>query len=143
MSCLRTTTLIEAWPINYAQNKFQVLCGRRFPSPLHFLYDASAAKGMTSVGCLILHASIYFLRPIDLPAVDKRNMHTFADRLWVFAFESENVGKERFYTRVGHGRHRRPASLTIYHPPVANYSNWARAARWLSESAGSRVPRSD
>jgi hypothetical protein len=65
--------LIEARPINNAQNELQVLCGRRFLSSLHFLDDASAAKGMASVGRFVLHASIHFLRPIDLAFASETN----------------------------------------------------------------------
>ena len=73
--CLRTTMAIilsEAWPINNAQNELQVRCSRCSLPPLHFLDNAIAAKGVASVGRLILHAPIRFLRPIDLPAVGKR-----------------------------------------------------------------------
>jgi hypothetical protein len=64
---------------------------------LHFLHSASTAKGVASVGGLFLHASIHFLRPVDFPAVGQRDMHTLADRLWVFAFKGKNVGQERLY----------------------------------------------
>ena len=60
-----------------------MLCGRRSLPTLHFLDNASAAKGVASVGRLVLHASIRFLRPVDLAAVGKRDMHTIADRLRV------------------------------------------------------------
>jgi hypothetical protein len=66
MSCLQTTRAIilsEAWPINNAQNELQVLCGRRSFSPLHFLDDPSAAKGVASVGSFVLYAAIRFRRP--------------------------------------------------------------------------------
>ena len=53
-----------------------MLCGRRSPPMPHFLDNASAAKGVASVNSLVLHAPIHFLRPIDFPAVGKRNMHT-------------------------------------------------------------------
>jgi hypothetical protein len=79
---------------------------------LYFLDDLSAAKGVASVGRFVLHASIRFLRPINFAAVGKRNMRALADRFWAFAFKGENVGQERFYTRVGHGRHRSPRSRT-------------------------------
>ena len=39
------------------------------------------------------------------------NMHTFADRSLVFSLKGKNVGQEKFYTRVSHGRHR---SFTFY-----------------------------
>src|SRR6476660_2234953 len=111
MSCLRTTRAIilsEAWPINNAQNKLQMLCGRRSLPTLYFLDNASAAKGVASVNSLVLHAPIHLLCPIYFPAVGKRNMHAVSDRLWAFAFKGENVSQERFYTRVGHGHHLRP-----------------------------------
>ena len=85
-----------------------MLCGRRSLPTLHFLDNANAAKGVASVGRLVLHAPIHFLRPIDFLAVGKCNMHTVSDRLWAFAFKGENVGQERCYTRVSHGRHRSP-----------------------------------
>jgi hypothetical protein len=93
---------------------------------LHFLDNASAAKGMASVNSLVLHAPIHFLRPIDFLAVGKCNMPTVSDRLWAFAFKGENVSQERYYTRVGHGRHHSPhpeiypvaARLT---PPVRHW----------------------
>src|SRR6478736_3355192 len=101
MSCLRTTRAIilsEAWPINNAQNELQMLCGRRPLPTLHFLDNASAAKGAASVNSLVLHAPIHFLHPIDFLAVGKCNMHTVSDRLGAFAFKGENVGQKRFYT---------------------------------------------
>ena len=115
MSCVRTTRGIilgEAWPINNAQHELQVLCDCRSLSQLHFLDNASAAKGVASVGRLVLHAPIRFLRPVDLPAVGKRDMHTIADRLRV-AFKGENVGQESLYARIGHGRLRSPQSRNI------------------------------
>ena len=130
MSCLRTTRAIilsEAWPINNAQNKLQMLCGRCSLPTLHFLDNASAAKGVASVDRLVLHAPIRFLRPIDFPAVGKRNMHTVADRLWVFAFKGENVGQESLYTRSDMGVTVRPipkhipSLCTIHHLSVAAF----------------------
>jgi hypothetical protein len=106
---LRTTRAIilrEATPIKNAQNKLQLLCRRRSLSSLHFLNGASTTKGVASAGCLVLHVSIHFLRPVDFPAVGQRDMQTLADRLWVFASKGKNVGQERLYTRVGRGRHR-------------------------------------
>jgi hypothetical protein len=58
------------------------------------------------VSRLVLHASVHFLRPKDLRAVGKRDMHTLSDRVW--ALKGENVGQEGFYTRIGHGRYRSP-----------------------------------
>jgi hypothetical protein len=85
-----------------------------FPSDAAFPFDnASAAKGVASVGRFVLHASIRFLRPIDLPAVGKRDKYTIADSLSVFAFKGENVGQESLYARIGHGRLRSPQSRKI------------------------------
>jgi hypothetical protein len=58
-----------------------MLCGRRPLPTLHFLENASAAKGVASVNSLVLHAPIHFLRPIDFPADTKRNMRAVSDRL--------------------------------------------------------------
>jgi hypothetical protein len=74
------------------------------PLTLHFVDDA----GVASVGCLVLHASVHFPGFEDLLAVNKSNIHTFVDRVWVFAFKNENVGQESFNARVGQGRHRSP-----------------------------------
>ena len=52
--------------------------------------------------------------PIAFPAVGKRNMQDVSDRLWAFAIKGENVSQERFYTRVGHGRHHSPPSRNIF-----------------------------
>ena len=100
-----------------------MLCGRRSLPTLHFLDNASAAKSVASVGRLVLHASIRFLRPISFAAVGNRNMHTLADRLWIFAFKGENVGHERFYTRIGHGHHRPPRSR-IYPVALKSYTTF-------------------
>jgi hypothetical protein len=100
----------QARPVNNAQNELQVLCGRRSLPTLHFFDDPSAAKGVAGVDCFVLHAFVHFLRPIDFPAVGKCYANAIADRVWVFAFKGENVGQERFNTRVGHGRHRSPRS---------------------------------
>jgi hypothetical protein len=78
--------------------------GRRPPLTLHFVDNA----GVASVGCLVLHASVHFPGFEDLLAVNKSNIHTFVDRVWVFAFKNENVGQESFNARVGQGRHRSP-----------------------------------
>ena len=125
--------LSEAWPINNAQNELQMLCGRCSLPTLHFLDNASAAKGVASVGRLVLHAPIRFLRPIDFPAVGKRNMHTIADRLRVFAFKGENVGQESLYTRIGHGRLRSPQSR-IY--PVALHHTHLSVAAFYATGLG-------
>jgi hypothetical protein len=104
--CIRS----QAWPVDNAQNELQVLCRHRsLPTP-HFFDDPSTAKGVAGVDCLVLHAFVHFLRPIDFPAVGKRYANSIADRVWVFAFKGENVGQERFNTRVGNGHHRSPRS---------------------------------
>src|SRR6516162_4804155 len=98
------------WPINNAQNELQVLCRRRsLPTP-HVFDDSNAAKGVASVSRLVLHTSVHFLRFEDFFAVAKGNMYTLADRIRVFTFKGENVGQERFNTRIGHGSHRSPLS---------------------------------
>src|SRR6516165_10265349 len=117
--CWRTTRLLsltKRGPINNAQNELQMLCRCHSPATPHFLDNASAAEGVACVSRLVLHASVHFLRPKDLPAVGKRDMHTLADRVWVFALKGENVGQEGFYTRIGHGRHRSPLSRMEYIP---------------------------
>jgi hypothetical protein len=98
--------LAKRAPINNAQNEFQVFRARGSFPTLHFFNDPTAAKGVASVSRLVLHASIHFLGFEDLLAVGKSNMHTLANRVWVFALKGENVGQEEFYTRIGHGRHR-------------------------------------
>ena len=128
MSCSRTTKaaiLGEAWPINSAQNKLQMLCGHCSLPMLHFLDNASAAKGVASVNSLVLHAPIHFLRPIDFPAIGKRNMRAVWDRLWAFAFKGENVGQRKFYTRVGHGRHRSPPRGNISCRAATYSTSWS------------------
>jgi hypothetical protein len=55
---------------------------------LHFVDNA----GVASVGCLVLNASVHFPGFEDLLAVNKSNMHTVPDRIWVFALNGENVG---------------------------------------------------
>ena len=72
------------------------------------------------------------------PTVGKRNMHidTVSDRLWAFAFKGENVGQEKIYTRVGHGRHHSP------HPelyPVAPQLTVPVGRRFLREWAHARA----
>ena len=88
------------------------------------------------MGRLVLHAPIHLLRPINFPAVGKRNMHTVSDRLWAFAFKGENVGQERFYTRVGHGHHHSPHP-EIY--PLAPQLTVPVGRRFLRERAHARA----
>jgi hypothetical protein len=84
--------LSEAWPIDNAQNEFQVLCGgRSLPTP-HVFENSSAAKGAASVSRLVLHTSVHFLRFEDFFAVAKDNMYTLTDRVRMFTFKGENVG---------------------------------------------------
>ena len=87
------------WPV-----PTHLRAGRRPPLTLHFVDNA----GVASVGCLVLNASVHFPGFEDLLAVNKSNIHTFVDRVWVFAFKNENVGQESFNARVGQGRHRSP-----------------------------------
>jgi hypothetical protein len=66
-NCSRTTRAIilsEAWPINNAQNKLQMLCGRRSLPTLHFLDNANAAKAWQA------WAALSFTRPIDSQQAD-------------------------------------------------------------------------
>jgi hypothetical protein len=80
---------------------------------LHFLDNASATKRVASVSRFVLHASIHFLGFEDLLAVNKSNIHSLADRVWVFALQGENVSQESFNARIGHGRHHSPRSRII------------------------------
>ena len=71
------------------------------------------------MGRLVFHASVYFLGFENLLAIGKSNMHTFADRLWVFALKGENVGQEGFYTRIGHWCYRSPRPKYILKTSVS------------------------
>ena len=130
MLCWRTTRatiLSEAWPINNAQNELQMLYGRCSLPTLHFLDNASAAKGVASVGRLVLHASIRFLRPIDFPAVGKRDMHTIADRLRVSPSRARTSAKKASIRASAMGVTVRPdpeyipSLCTIHHLSVAAF----------------------
>jgi hypothetical protein len=70
----RAVAFSEAWPIDNAQNELQVLCGGRSLLTPHVFDDSSAAKGVASVSCLVLHTSVHFLRFEDCFAVAKGNM---------------------------------------------------------------------
>ena len=113
-----------------------MLRGRRSLPMLHFLDNASAAKGVASVNSLVLHAPIHFLRPIDFPAVGKRNMHAVSDRLWAFAFKGENVNQERFIRASDMGVTIRPHP-EIY--PVAPHLTLPVGRWFLREWAHARA----
>ena len=127
-----------------------MLCGRRSLPTLHFLDNPSAAKGVASVGRLVLHASIHFLRPIDFLAVGKRNMHTVADRLWVFRLQ----GRERRPGKILYARRTwaspvRPIRKYIlslrnlqYQSVAGFYASGLMRARRLNNSSGKRIPGS-
>ena len=140
MSCLRTTRatiLSEAWPINNAQNELQMRCGRCSLPTLHFLDNASAAKGVASVGRLVLHAPIRFLRPVDLPAVGKRDMHTIADRLRVSPSRARTSAKKASMRASDMGVSVRP-NPEIY--PVALHHTHLSVAAFYATGLGTDVP---
>jgi len=62
---------------------------RSFPS-LDFLDDASAAKRVACVSCLVLHAFVYLLRSEDLLVVSKSDAHAFANRVRIFTLKRQD-----------------------------------------------------
>src|SRR5262249_31713444 len=79
---------------------------RSLPSP-DFFENASTAKRVAGVSRLILHTPVDFLSLEDLLAVGKSHTHALADRVIIFAFESQHVGEKGFDTLV-HRVHRLP-----------------------------------
>jgi hypothetical protein len=68
-----------------------MLCGRRSLPTLHFLDNANAAKGVASVGRLVLHASVHF-RSLKICSLSARATCTPSGSHLGFALNGENVG---------------------------------------------------
>ena len=71
-----------------------MLCGRvplrdRISSSMRARHNAWHA-----FGCLVLHASIYFLRPEQLLEVRKRRTHPPTNRIGIFALKRQTSAKK-------------------------------------------------
>ena len=73
-----------------------MLCDLRSFAPLHFFEHAGAAQRAASVGGLLLHALVRFLRPKDRLTVDESDAHAVADRVRLLPRECEDVDQKGF-----------------------------------------------